>query len=764
MDDPQADPSTLAFWLPPAARPLGAVILCATLVALIGVSRLDFSDNPRDIFSRADAQTRLLDEVHSRFGADDTDVVVVLDSPDLLTEESLGLIRTFVEALRADERLAAVHSLLDARRVVRLGRRNVPWMIVPPEDRENPDYGEVRELLLSHPLLRDRMLSSDGQTTIIVAQMPDTVVEIAEVADTVAVVRRHAESVFSNTRIRARLTGQPPLRVDTFHNLKSDQIKFSFCCGVTLFVIALALFRQLQPVLISLAGPAVGVLWTVGAMGWLGQRFDGINVVLPMLLFVIGFTDSLHLVVAIRKSRRKGASPFEAAVGALESLGHACFLTSLTTAIGFGSLTLSSLSSVHRFGIYAAAGAILLYLAVITVIPLLSMAPWFNQIVSESSHRAALAPAALTTAVRPILRWSRAVSLVGIVVLVSLAWSCSDVPFDMHWSEALPASGETVEAIHHLDQTMGGSVLALVLVEWPEGFECQSPEVLEFLADLHEKLAAYSEPTPTRPTRLGQPTSILTVLDGLRPPNEAIDTAFPQLRRRAPERLNKLYNNEARQALVTMPVPEAGARTLLPIFDSIEADLDQLMESHPGFSVQLTGSTVVSARNLHAILLELVQSVLLAAGLVFLVLCVAFRSLRLGLLSVPPNSIPLVAVIAALGPIGAPMQVTAALTLCLGLGIAVDDTIHLIARFRREQSRGGSDKAACLRAYRAVGHVIVLTTVILICGFSTMTLSESPAIRLFGLLSCVALAAALVGDLVLLPALLARWSPSQSKA
>lgn len=761
MDRPTPD-APLAERFVDSASIIGVAILAVTFASLLGLFRLDFSDSPRDIYMRDDEESRFLNEIHAGFGADDTDILVVLDGEDLLSRESLIQLNAFVERLRENENLCAVHSLFDARQAVKLGGRTAYWMIVPPLDREGVDYREVRDALLRHPLLSGRLLSPDGRTTIIVAQMHDRFVNIADIARIVDEVQTTVDQSFGDGAIRARLTGQPSLRVDTFHNLKSDQLKFSVICGATLFIIASLLFWRMQPVLLSLTGSGVGVLWTVGAMGWTGQRFDGINVVLPMLLFVIGFANSLHLILSLRGHRRAGRSASESVVATVHELGGACFLTSLTTAVGFGSLSLSSLESVHRFGVYAALGAVLSFLAVISIVPLSALLPWVRDLTGKGEREVLSDSRWFATAILPILRYPSLVSAIGVASIVLLAYAGTRVPFDMHWSEALPSTGDTVEAIRHLDDSLGGSVLAHVVLDWPDDLPVNDDLVLLCLADVQDTLETYAQPTEDRDLRLGRPSSLLTVLEGLRPPGESLGVGLPLFARRAEERFNKLVSLLDRQLLISVPLPEAGSSALLPIFNQMEADLQKVTSNYPGFTVRLTGSTVISARNMHDVLIELFESVSLAAVIVFLTLCFAFRSLRLGLVSVVPNTFPLVLVIAALPLLGSHMQVTAALTLCLCLGIAVDDTIHVIARFRREQTRGLGVRSACLNAYQHVGRVVVMTTVILVCGFSTMLLSDSPAIRLFGLLSCVALLAALVGDLIFLPALLVRWTPKKT--
>ena len=747
--------SSLVSWLGERSGLAVAVLLSITLLALAGAFRIDYSDNPRDLFARDDDASRRLDELRASFGADDTQLVIMLQGERLLERDALNRLQRLVEKLRADDELVDVHSLLDARRAVKFGRRAMYLMIVPAEDRVDADYDEVRQLLLEHPLLASRMLSTDGETTVVLAQMDDQILEVSQAARVVERIEGMARSAFAGSTVSVRISGQPVLRIESLGNLKADQARIQWLSGATLLTVALLLFRRLQPVILALAGPAVGAAWMLGVMGWTEQRMDGINVVLPTLLLVIGFTDSLHLVMAIREFRRSGESPTTAAKLAIGRVGTACLLTSITTAVSFGSLTLSSLVTIQRFGLYAAAGILLLFLAVMTVVPLLSLLPWLREVSPERATPTDSVTRFLNSIYRFIARNPLPVAAASLGCGILLVIGSRHMQIDMFWSEALPRTSETVQATERLDQVFGGSIFAQVVVGWPKELRADSSEVLTAVSQLQKTLEESFASAVDLPVRVGKPVSIINVLEGMQPAGSRLSTGFSQLRRRTPERLRRLVREDEHRQLIHIPVPDAGAQKLLPLFERMDQRLSVWETQHAGYTAYLTGSTVVSARNLSEIVHELFRSVMVAAAVVFVVLCIAFRSFILGLLSVIPNSLPLLAVMGWLTATDRPLQITSVMTLCISLGIAVDDTIHLVEAFRRELASSPKRVAlAWRRAYLAVGKVIVLTTIVLIAGFGVMLTSRSLTIQLFGEANCVALTAALIGDLLFLPALL----------
>jgi predicted RND superfamily exporter protein len=204
---------------------------------------------------------------------------------------------------------------------------------------------------------------------------------------------------------------------------------------------------------------------------------------------------------------------------------------------------------------------------------------------------------------------------------------------------------------------------------------------------------------------------------------------------------------------------------LLPHFDALEDKLDEVARRHPGFQVSFTGSIVVANRNINRMISDLGGSVGLETVVICLLMTWAFRSFGLGVVSILPNLFPLVAVAAMIVSLGWPLQIGSVIVFNICLGLAVDDTIHVMTRFRRELTRDGDTNAALLRSFAGVGPAILTTTAILLVGLGSVTISRVPPLRLFGQLSCVTLFAALGAELVLLPALVhsfMRWRQPDS--
>ena len=172
----------------------------------------------------------------------------------------------------------------------------------------------------------------------------------------------------------------------------------------------------------------------------------------------------------------------------------------------------------------------------------------------------------------------------------------------------------------------------------------------------------------------------------------------------------------------------------------------------PPSSFRVTGRSLLALRAMRNVVRDMLVSLFSAFGIIFLAVSLMYRSLRVGLISMVPNVIPLVVTMGFMGLMGITLRTSTLIIFSVSLGIAVDDTIHYITRFREELSRTGDYTASMHRALRSAGRAIVITTLIMIAGFIVFLSSDFKASQDFGLLASITIASALIGSLLFLPA------------
>jgi predicted RND superfamily exporter protein len=389
-------------------------------------------------------------------------------------------------------------------------------------------------------------------------------------------------------------------------------------------------------------------------------------------------------------------------------------------------------------------------LAVVTLVPLLASTRlgWHVTVDGSGAAMENRAQRVLDRILKVILPRAKRVTAFGCIVTAALLAMALRLQPDNLIRTGVPRGTDSYRALRHCDRVFGGAMHAYVVVQWPEGLELDSPEVLQALADVHALL--------NEPEELGVPLSVLNLLAALPHRAGRLDTAVKYLDLAPPELIRRFVRTDLHKAAVRVQTPDQGARAMSPLYRDLDERLDGLryQERYAGFHFHLTGSSVVSSRNVNLMIVDLCRSLGLASVVIFAVITTAFRSFRFGVLSILPNAMPLVCAAAILAAFGGSLEVAGVVTFSICLGIAVDDTVHFLSRFRAERRGEGPTSAAIERSIRKVGSALVVTTLTLLAGFHVGLFSQIPVMQMFSLLSCVALIAALAADVTVLPALL----------
>lgn len=555
--------------------------------------------------------------------------------------------------------------------------------------------------------------------------------------------------------LQYQVTGPAPLYLMMAHNHLRDSWRYQAIGYSIMLVTALVLFRGFSAVTIVAIAPALGVFWTMGMLHFLDLQDNPFNdIIVPVLISLVGLTDAVHLMVEIRNQRAAGLATRQATQRGVARVGMACVLTSLTTAIGFASLAWAHHEIVQDFGWCCVLGVSLTLISVLTVVPLGCRSPlgWRlhvglgKSLVDGQLRR-------IGPLVAWILRNDRKVAVLAIASTVGLAAICTQLEPDERRYSGLSESGEAAQALRHLDRVLGGLEFGFVRVHW--NGEANDGELLEVLLKVDRVLD--SEPLIGQPLGLHE---LLAVLPGEGPAEERMTLLelLPASLKRA------FYVPEHRQASVQFRVQDIGIAKYGPVFERVEAELVQIAQRHPKFDLALDGDAIWRWRDVYQIVTDLATSLGTASIVIWLILTVVYRSIRIGLISIVPNFFPLVATGAMLLLAGQYLELVTVCVFTICIGIAVDDTIHFLTRYVEETASGGEHQAMIQRAFTGVGSALLMTTIVLVTGMMTAVFGDARDARLFGIMGAITLSSALFADIFFLPALLSRFAKPPRKS
>jgi predicted RND superfamily exporter protein len=353
-----------------------------------------------------------------------------------------------------------------------------------------------------------------------------------------------------------------------------------------------------------------------------------------------------------------------------------------------------------------------------------------------------------------VLRHAKPISTLAIVGTLILVGITLTLRPDDRMADSLPRRSEVSAAMRHIDEAFGGLEFSSVEVRWSEPIAPDAPDVLDVIGEVHDLLRAEA--------LISHPLSIRSMLAAL--PGEGNPAERMTMVALLPPPLKRaFYVPEDRLASITFRVRDLGIAQYGPVFERIEAGLQRIAEKHPNFTLYLDGTAAWRWRNLYQIVIDLAMSLGSAAVIIFAVLGLAYRSLRVGLISIIPNVFPLAVTGTFLVLMGQSLEVVSVCAFTICLGIAVDDTIHFLTRFQEERNEAPSDYEAIRRAFTGAGTGMIMTTLVLVVGFATVISSDMREQRIFASMGALTLVAALVGDLILLPAMLLRFARPRSE-
>jgi len=758
---------------------VAALLVLVVTASALGARHLQTDFSALAFYGSRDPEVDRLLEYKGRWGKDDAMLLGVITpapgtSPDLLTLPRLEALGVLVDTLERDPRLAWVQALTNTP----LFAGGEPGVLdVAPISERLPDPEDLpafRARVLDDPLLMPQLVSRSGDSLAVFIELDSDPDDITQLRPAVLSLRETLASweASSGAGMVISTAGVPAVRTDFFQLILKDQLVNVPVLALILVVLLFAMFRRAHAVLAPGVAAAVPALMVFGVMGWLGEAIGILNQSYFTLLPVIAVADAVHMVGRFHEEIRRRVGPGEVASAELRgqairvcmsSVGRACLLTSLTTAVGFGSLGAARMPILRAFGGYAALGIVFAYGTVLLVIPL--MLSLSRGTVPEAGREGALTPTdrmLLRCADLSIARPGRV--LAGFLALSLLAGGFSlRVRVDNTLTGLISPDHPTSVAGRVADDELGGILGAEVEFVGPPG-AMDEPEVLTAMRAVEAWALTQPEvravASPARWT-----ATLREALAGERGlPETRAGVAQLRLVADGDARAGRMVNTDSSRARMTIRTRDDGGNAFAAFAHRLQVELDAATgQLSVPIQAWITGTPHVAYRGINAVTSDLRDSLLLALLAVTVIIALLFRSVGLALLALIPNGMPLLVGYGLMGLMDWELDPTPAVVFTVALGIAVDDTIHLLVRVRDEEAAGLDLHAAIRTAVLHSGRAVAITTVLLCVGFGLNAASSFPSMQILGILGAVVIFVALLGDLFLLPALLVvvrRWRRS----
>ena len=752
-----------AAWILDHPRPIWIVIGLLTLLLGLSMTRLKTEHAAGSFVSDEEDFVREFQETGRVFGRSETVLYVVLYEIDPLEPSFLKRLDRLTRRVAA---FRGVESVLSLTNVPHLQRAGAELKTAALYD-STASSEALRSTFETQPFLDRLLLSDDGEATVMMVRIDHEFNNTPERVDLVREVAAEAEALPGE----AAFAGFPYLRTQYAERVTRESPLFTVLALLVSLAFLFATFRAWRTVVLPTFVVGLCIVWTFGLMALFGVKLNIVTAVLPALIVIIGMATAIHLTTKFYDQYALLGDKRRAVLETVRTVGLATFLACLTTAIGFAVLLISGNHLLIGFGGFAAIGIMLLYGLSITIIPIAfaRFRPPRTDVAALATHDRFSdyfdAKARLIQRHGGIILGVTAV-LVGISIF-GLTRISTDIFVFTDFYEDDPLRRDLAV----FEEKFSGVLPLEVVVESDKEGRFKTLGALRRIEQLQKTLATFESVGKT-----------MSAVDLVKMGNQAYFGGHPGAFRLpsnyelpflqnalgrfiGSERQSELFENlplfvdsTFRMTRIYLGVADIGTEQMNILADSVRA-LTAEAFSDDEYEVIVTGTAIMSTRSGESLVRNLIISLSVALVLISVLMAMLFRSRALTFISLIPNVIPLLIVGGTMGFAGITLKPSTALIFSLAFGIAVDDTIHFLAKYRIHRDAGLAKNEAIQKTLGETGKAILFTSLILMSGFLVFTLSSFGGTVNLGALTALTLGVALVANLFLLPALLYRFAP-----
>jgi len=762
----QIRPATIVDF-PKTVLALIVVVSLAAVAMLVRIDppgfTIDVDPASEPLIGRSDPGIPIYRDAVRDFGNDDIFVVAMHTETDVFTRPNLETIERITQQIRRMPGIAEVESIAWVLSVRYDPERDLVEVArlmdgVPPDAQ---GIAALRARALADPVHRKTLISADARTTAInITFQPMTDGEFVELD-----LDGRIEAVLAKESGEGQtffIAGRPHVRAQAYHIMVRDMATL---VPIAVLIAALTLWLMsgsVRGVLLPLSSCLTATLWVFGAMAAVQIDINLITLVLASMMICVGSVYGVHVfaryevIAATREDTRAAA---------LECLRYArtpVLMAGFTTCIGFAALLLTDAAATNELGIFSILGVSAVTLLSLTAIPAaLVLFPGGASAASlekADSGFGRFLDQLLTAIARMAIGRSGTVLAIWVVMALGAVAVLPRITIDTDVITFFAKDSRVRTDFSSVNRLLTGAVPIYVMVSGDAEGSFRQPETLRAIEALQSSLG-----------EVDGVSQVLSSVDLIRLVNRAMHNDSPE-QERVPDtreavaeatfllpkaKLRRFATSNHSRGNLIVRTGQSGSKSVRALEERIR-DVLAGAELPEGFESNVTGNAILINRSADGIASTQATQVGFAAGTIFLLICAVFRSIRIGLVSIVPNVIPVLLFFGLLGTGVAPLSLPTSLIGSIALGIAIDDTMHFLVAYRARRSAGATPEAAARECILQVGRPIIMTSIMLVVGFLVILASGFATLQEFGYLTAITMALCLTTDLILLPALLVR--------
>lgn len=740
------------------------LIFLLTTVSLFFISQLRFDYNFDHFFPKHDPDLDFYFQYREKFGNDNDYLLLGLSNKKSIFDQTfLTKVDSLTKAITRLRHVENVQSPTTIRNPIieTFGIFEVPYLHIQEPQR----YAQDSQAIYQSPALAGTLFSPDARSVSLLIQTSPNLTKPPGDSLIQAIKNKLHALGLTNYHIAGKAVAQ---------SVFVDRMQYELALFMSISIVMVMLFlyitfRTWWGVLMPLLVVLISICWSMGLMGLFGTSIDLMTMLLPTIMFVVGMSDSVHILTQYITETGAGKPKIQAISTTIKDVGLATFITAFTTAIGFLTLLTADIAPIRNFGVYTGMAVIVAYILSMTMLPAMML-------LMPLPPRKALKKEALTwpfllrRLLLFVLCYRNPALLITVGLVAGSIYCISLIRIDTTILDDLSDRDPVKLDFQYFEEHFAGvRPFELYLKAAPGHTLYELPVLLEI-----EEIEQYLANSYGLNFILSPVTAVKTLNRSV---NGGSDTYYKLPRtEREWQRLQsglKLFRKRPEMAALVTPDRREGRLSgKMADIGSAKANIrnDQFreyMRQHTNsglLQTRLTGSSLLLDKNNDTLTRDLMEGLLLDILFIGTIVGLMFRSFKMIIITLVPNILPIMLIGAFMGLADINLKVSTSIIFTIALGIAIDDTIHFISKLKLELLGGKSLYYAVKRTYLTTGKAIIITSCILMSGFCTLLFSTFDGTFYVGLLISLTLLFAVIADLFLLPILVVYfYSPKEKK-
>ncbi len=720
-------------------------------------------------FDASDPNLQFYKNFQKRYGNEELGVIL-FKAPDgtVFNERVITVIRSISAQLKEADGVQRVFSLTEAKEAQAEGNTIRFVNIIPKGEIAPTAYDPLKHKVLKNPVVVNSLVSKDGATTAILFELKPTSdnEKKRELLQRIMAFSLKA----AGDAVRLHFAGVPYVEVEMNILSKRDFLVFTPITFFLIFIVVAFMLKRISLALLCQMNLLLTLVWAIGFFSMMGESFNMVTVIMGAILLAIAVADSIHILAHYREADAYHDNHDDAIRHTLKSIWMPCLLTSLTTAVGFFSFLTSTIRPVKVLGLYAGIGVLIAYLVTLTFIPVMLI------MLKGGANGRSAAPAADPFAVRESSRFMKALDrmsdftlaryrfvFVGLIIILALTVAGAlRIKFETNTMNYLPDDNRIKTDINFIEEQFAGTIPFVMLVQAksPE-YDFTHPESLRLVdtiqRDMMKAITHYS--------------TSFSLSDYFKEIHQAFNDgderfrAIPDNRRDIvdyyeladSEVIDRIVSPDRMETRLSFQSKWGSNETAKEYHNYIVGYMDKAIGEH--YTYKITGLSSMYLNMEFNLKESQIKSILTSFVLIFVMMYFVCGTFWLTVISMVANVFPIVVTLGIMGWFGIPLDVSTIMVASVTIGIAVDDTIHIVTWLRRHAGSGEKLPDAIRKTYRDVGKPVIITSLVLFFGFMILILGSIKPTQAFGMLTAFSMLFALIGDLFILPALILVFKP-----